>query len=455
MAELVLAVDVGSTWCKAAYLDQQGSFVASGRAYTGDIVMDRNRTLPRFWHAFVAATRAATAQLPAGSQPAALGISTRALFGVCQNQQGESYLPAWDILLDRRTSPDVQAVYRAAAWSAQDPPQDPHAYGYAIGVTGLLRWLKHNRPAEWQAIWRVGALHDDLLYRLTGAWITDPATGPGVLTWPAVLVQMTGLPASAFPTVAEPDQSAGHLTAAAAQALALPASTPVVVGMHDGAAANLGVGAIHPGDACFTLGTNLVLRVVAGATPLPGGMGYPVAPGSWAWVGNVPGASRQLDVVAHTLRPAAANVAIAHRDLGTLVEALAPGQAEPCLPLYPIEAEAELRQQIRWAQRAGYTDGLIYQAVLKSVGLGVRALVARAQSAGATPTRFVATGGHTQNQTFLQMLANLLCQSITVGTQEGGILGAGMAAAVGAGWFADLHQAAAQMGRPVANIEPA
>ena len=47
--DLVLAIDLGSSWCKAAYLDRHGAMVAEGRTRSRDIAGDGERGLERFW----------------------------------------------------------------------------------------------------------------------------------------------------------------------------------------------------------------------------------------------------------------------------------------------------------------------------------------------------------------------------------------------------------------------
>ena len=61
--DVVLAVDIGSTSCKAAYLDKQGRMVATGRVNTRQIPVARTETLSGFWEAFGLSVHAASAQL--------------------------------------------------------------------------------------------------------------------------------------------------------------------------------------------------------------------------------------------------------------------------------------------------------------------------------------------------------------------------------------------------------
>lgn len=450
MRDVVLAVDVGSTWCKAAYLDPDGRTIATGRAYTRDIPVHREATLTRFWQAFQDAVRAANAGLSGRTRPAAIGISCRALFGICLDRAGAGFLPTWDVALDRRSSPDLRQAASVDVWGNKHPT----AHGYAIGQTGLMLWLKRERPEEWRNIWRVGALHDYIVYQMTGAWVTDPTSGPGQLEWPAEIVALTGLSPDAWPLILEPHGIAGALTEAAGQALGLPAGIPVVAGMHDGAAANAGVGAVEVGDACLTLGTNFVLRAVNGAPlPIPA-TGYVVAPGRWAWVNNVPGASLQLDIVAQSLLSHVPGVGERHARLGQLASAIAAGATGLTLDLIQPGREGELRLAVEAAQRAGHADGAIYRAIIEAIALGVRNLLRRAQGHGAHPRRFVATGGSAQNLAFVRVLSAVLGAPIEIGCTEGGMLGAGMAAAVGGGWYASMDEAMARMSRPGPIIHP-
>jgi sugar (pentulose or hexulose) kinase len=450
MRDVVLAVDVGSTWCKAAYLDPAGHMVATGRAYTRDIPVHRELTLARFWQAFQDAVRAANAGLGGRPRPAAISISTRALFGVCLDRAGAGFLPTWDVTLERQSSADLRQATSTEVWGDKHPT----AHGYAIGQTGLLLWLRRERPDEWRTIWRVGSFHDYLIYQMTGAWVTDPTSGPGQLEWPAEILALVGLPPDALPPILEPHSVAGALTKAAGHALGLPAGVPVVCGLHDGAAANAGVGAVQIGDACLTLGTNFVLRAVNGAPlPLPA-TGYVVAPGRWAWVNNVPGASPQLDIVAQSLLGDLAEIGEHHAQLGQLAGEVAPGAIGLALDLIQPGCEDDLRRAVAAARRAGYRDGAIYRAILEAVAGGVRGLLRRAQGHGARPQRFVATGGSAQNVAFVRVLAAVLGAPIEIGPSEGGVLGAGMAAAVGAGWFAGMDEAIRGMSRPGPIIQP-
>lgn len=443
MTPTVLAIDIGSTWCKAAWLDSRGQMIAQGRAYTRSIPLDEEATLAGFWHAFVESARSATSALPVGAQPSAVGIACRALFGVCLDAAGNAFWPACNMALDRTTNPDIRYAHTDEAWDGANP----YFLGYTPSFAGIFYWLRHNRPDVMARVVRAGALRDYIVYRMTGAWVTDPATGPNRYTWPEGVFALSGLSVSALPAILDPHCVAGGLTPEASSAMGLPTGLPVVVGQHDGAAANLGVGAIRPNDGCFTLGTNFVFRGVTGPHPGTHSMGYWVAPGVWAFVGNIGPATRQFEMMTRALDEDTPGLADLHSRFASQVQEVPPGSQG--LTLGPLPGEdAALRESVGQALAAGYAPRIVYRAILEAVAGAEMRLVDRARQAGVTPSRFVTTGGGAVNRPFAQILASMLDAPVEMGHPEGGIIGAGMAAAVGAGWYATLDDAVAGMGTP-------
>ncbi len=336
---------------------------------------------------------------------------------------------------------DIAAVYADSAWG----PVDPYRYSYVPSLVGRTRWLARVHPDRRRRIRRAGALHDWLLRRLTDRWVTDPATGPGQPVWPDAVTSLTGLPAAAFPAIADFAAVVGPLTAAAAVDLGLPVTTRVVNGAHDGAAANLGAGAFGTGDACVTLGTHFVLRVVTGE-PIPGTFGYRVPPNEWAWVRGAHGLSAQLDAIVAALDGAGHPVAPHRHAALTLVAEEAPAGTHGFrMPARPLGDEAAQGEAARVASRSGHMPGVIYRAALEGTALALHRLVEEARGVGARPERVTVTGGATSNALLLRILGGVLGGPLHVAEGEAGLLGAGMLAAVGAGWYATVAEAAARM----------
>lgn len=436
-AAFVLAIDMGSSWCKAAYVDRAGSVVSEGRVYTrGGPPFGHNiADLERSWSALVEAVREANAGLRGlghALNPAAVGISCRKAPGIWLDETGEPVdIPRSSVRSAGRE--DIEESYATDVWG----DSDPFAYGYGLDLIGNTRWLQRRFPEQWAQVRKAGTLHTWLVYRLTGRWVTGPAAGPGQFAWPEAVATLSGLPVEAFPEVLESYRPVATLTPDAANDLGLQADVPVVTGTHDGAAANLGVGAIRPGDACLTLGTNGVLRVVTGER-LPRQFGYPIVEGRWAMVRDIVGIAPRLDAVVAAIDGGSTRVSPSrHRLLTAEAESVPPGANGLRLPVGSLE---ELGSIV-----ANHSPGVVYRAALEGIGLAFRGLVEVVRTAGASPQRFVATGGATANSLLLAIMSGCIGGPILMTPDEAGMRGAAILAAVGAGWFPTVDAAVVRM----------
>jgi sugar (pentulose or hexulose) kinase len=93
--------------------------------------------------------------------------------------------------------------------------------------------------------------------------------------WPSTVLQSLGIPQEMLPVVVRSGSQLGEVCKAASQAMGVPAGTPVIAGMTDGCAAQIGAGALSPGCWNSVLGTTLVLKGVATTLPNdPNGVVY-------------------------------------------------------------------------------------------------------------------------------------------------------------------------------------
>jgi len=379
--------------------------------------------------------------------PDALALSCRGVIGLWLDADGEP------IGVPPETTKDaprdaIAAVYADPAWQ----PADPYLFSYVPSLVGRTCWLRRYHPDRYDRVQRAGALHDWIVYWLTGRWVTDLATGPGQYDWPDAVMALTALPASAFPTIMDFSAVIGTLTAAAAADLDLPLNTRIVTGAHDGSAANLGAGAFNVGDACITLGTHFVLRVVT-STPLAGSFGYLITPDTWAWVRGAHGLSAQLDAVVAVLDGGGHPVSSQrHMALTLLAEDAPVGTPGLRMRALPLGQEARQAEAARAALRAGHDPGMIYRATLEGAALAVRGLLEQARSAGARPTRFIVTGGATANTLLLRILSGILGAPLAIAEGEAGLFGAAMFGAIGAGWYASVADAATRMIPPAGTV---
>ncbi|MFE1361002.1 FGGY-family carbohydrate kinase [Streptomyces harbinensis] len=85
--------------------------------------------------------------------------------------------------------------------------------------------------------------------------------------WPAAVLERLRIDPVLLPEVVRPGTVLGEVGRAAAVRTGLPPGTPVIAGMTDGCAAQLGAGALGVGEWNAVLGTTLTLKGVSAALP--------------------------------------------------------------------------------------------------------------------------------------------------------------------------------------------
>lgn len=242
MTTRVLAVDVGSTYIKAAVYDESLQPLRQAR---GDFpaIRDGGRAeadLDAVWEAFSSTV--------AGMEAPTMILSAQ-MAGL--------------VLLDgdkKPVGPAILGVDRRVEDTAADSARTGCPPG-GIYPANKLKWLSHHDPDRLARARFVGGIKEFLLHRLTGAWITDPSsastTGLYDLStqdwWPDA-VSAAGIEIAHLPTIAPPEQRVG---------------TSVLVGMGDGPAANLACGAVGNEKLCLSVGTTVVARLLVRGRRLP------------------------------------------------------------------------------------------------------------------------------------------------------------------------------------------
>jgi hypothetical protein len=160
---------------------------------------------------------------------------------------------------------DARAA-REAARIAEVAPAESGAHGRSSALAKLLYLLKRvdtdgARHAVHQADWiagRLGACHgiSDENNALKLGY--DPVTR----SWPAWLDQLS-VSREFLPKVVVPGTSFAQINSNVARTLGLPSSARIAAGTTDGVAAFIATRADRPGDAVTSLGTTLVVKLLA------------------------------------------------------------------------------------------------------------------------------------------------------------------------------------------------
>lgn len=416
---MVLALDCGTTWCKAVAFARGGRILATVRQPSG--VED----LANLGASALSALASLANRLPSHCAPQAVSVDAAIYPAICLDEGDAPFaLPLlWE--------PD--AATRAAV--AADPgwgPAGMAAWGNGGPVALRLAAMDATR------IGRVGSLVSYLVWTLTGRWVIDPASGPGGMAWPPVAALSK---APELPAVVPFGAVAGGLTGGAARATGLRRGLPVVVGGHDGACANLGAGAVTPGDCCLTLSTNFVPRGVA-AAPIRGLFGYPVGLHGWAAAQPILQAGHQIDLGVAALDGGPEAVAASRHE----ALARAAGRTEaPEVPYLPPERTGEQASRCRDLLRRGWQPGQVYRGLIRGALVAMLDLLAVERAAGLAVDRFVATGGLSRSALVMGELEAMLGAPVKVAPRDATARGAAAGAAVVAGWASDIEAGAAEL----------
>lgn len=308
-------------------------------------------------------------------------------------------------------------------------------------------WLAAHRPWVWERTARLLAPKDWLLWRLTGALVTDPISSVGLVdpggTYPRWLDLLVPGLRDLLPPLADPASVAGETTGAGG----LPAGLPVAVGTMDAWSAVLGGGIAAPGDALVVAGTSEVFAMATGpGRSAPGVVGFPEWRGLHVHAGPTQAGGDALAWAAAALG-------------GTVTEALdlaaaaAPG-ADGVLFLPQLAGERaplwdpDLRAHWLGATvRTGRAE--LARAALEGVAHAARHVLAALEQAAGTPAVAPAVcGGGAASDLWCQVKADVLDRPLRrTAERDAGVLGAAMLAALAVGDAGSVGELAARMVR--------
>ncbi|WP_309110254.1 gluconokinase [Saccharothrix sp.] len=258
MADVVLAIDLGTTATKVIAVDRNAGVVASaehGYPMRTTPFGEATHDPEEVWDAAVRALR----------EVASAGHTVRAL----------SLTGAMHTLLG--LDPDLKPSTPSLSWADNRAVAEVgRLRGTPLGI-GLHRATGtpiHTMSPLVKLAWFAGrgvtaakwcGLKDYVTHRLTGVLATEhsSASATGLLdlatsTWHSDALAFAGVTANELPDLRAPTDTL-PLTF---DVPGIPLGTPVVLGGGDGPMANLGVGAVVPGVAAVSLGTSGALRVV-------------------------------------------------------------------------------------------------------------------------------------------------------------------------------------------------
>jgi xylulokinase len=318
-----------------------------------------------------------------------------------------------------------------------------------------LVWLRKHEPDIYARIAHVLLPKDYVRLRLTGERATDVADASGTLLfdvagrrWSEEVLQALGIPGDWLPAALE------SLTVSGATADGLP----VAAGAGDQAAGALGVGVDRPGPLSVVLGTSgVVFAALPGFAADAEGRVHAfchAVPDGWHAMGVMLSAAGSLGWLRSVVAPGEpADEVVGEAD------AWQPGvEGLTFLPYLAGERTPHVDPNARGAFTGlslRHDRGALVRAVLEGVAFGLRDSLELLRGLGVEPASARVSGGGARSELWLRIVASVLELPLErTAAEEGAAFGAALLGGVGAGVFADVHEAVAATVRVRDTIEP-
>jgi L-ribulokinase len=258
--------------------------------------------------------------------------------------------------------------------------------------------------------------------------------------------------------------AAGRLSAQAAAWTGLPEGIAVAVGNVDAHVTAAAANAVEPGQMVAIMGTS-TCHVMNGDTlaSVPGICGVVdggIVEGLWGYEAGQSGVGDIFAWYVDNQVPAAYAAMADERgiSLHDLLTELATDQPVSAHGLVALDWHSGNRSVLVDHELSGLVVGLtlttkpedVYRALLESTAFGTRTIVEAFAESGVPVNELIVAGGLLKNRFLMQMYADVTRLPLsTIASDQGPALGSAIHAAVAAGAYPDVREAARAMGRRV------
>src|ERR1700690_1822552 len=270
----LLAIDIGSSQCKAVVFTATGEVIArSVFPYSPDFPQPDFAEMDpaNFWRAVCATAREVTRDL--GKNPVqALCLSSHGETFIPVNANGEAGGPAI-LNIDNRATQEAQWCENAIG--ARRIFEITGLIAHPMYPIPTILWLRKHRPELYSKTDRFLSVTDFIHvrfglppyvgYSLASRFLAFDVTKNA---WSQEILNEVGITSAQLPLPVPAGTIAGKLSSEAAAALGVADGTPVVIGGHDQACGALGVGVIEAGRVSDSMGTYECLVAASGEPKL-------------------------------------------------------------------------------------------------------------------------------------------------------------------------------------------
>jgi gluconokinase len=424
----ILAIDIGTTATKALLVRNDAVLARASVGYplrttaTGHAEQDPEE--------IVAAVTEVVRQIR--SEPNAPGVDaicfSAAMHCLIVLDSEQKALTPSIIWADRRADQEASAL-RAdprglALYRRTGTPIHPMAW------PAKLRYLAAHQQVLFQRARSFVGIKEYVLMRLTGELRCDHsmASATGLfnvanLKWDEEGLELAGVRADQLPCLCS-TTAVFELGETGAQALGLPASTPLIVGASDGCLSNLGAGALMPRVAALTIGTSGALRTVVQEPQVDEDMRtfcYVLTEQHYVVGGAVNSGGMALNWLSRLMANSGADREdeLQHESfdaLFALAAQVAPGSEKLLFHPYLSGERAPLWSTDATASFVGLTMshhyGHMARAVMEGILLNLYLVLEALEDASGPIERILAVGGYLRAEFSTQMLADVFGRTI-------------------------------------------
>lgn len=462
MTKYVMGVDHGGTSTKAVLFDLQGHAIASAHQATPLLTPapgHTERDMETLWEMNCRVIRSAIEES---------GVDPGDIIGVSFSGHGKG-LYLWG--KDQRpvrpgiVSTDSRAHAVVERWKADGPARRAYERTFqsvlASQPVALLRWLMENEPQALEQTQYIFGVKDYIRYRMTGVArgeITD-LSGSNLVNlqtadYDGELLKLFGLECvrDKLPPLIYSSELCGSVTQECAALTGLRAGTPVAAGLFDIDACAIGMNIVDDSRIAVIAGTWAINEYIA-RQPVAGESvkmnSLYCLPGYYLAEECSPTSASNYDWFLNLLCPEMGGKA-RYDWANAQVQAVGPdGQQMMFMPYLFGGCDDARTKAVMLGMEAWHSRAHLLRAVCEGIVYSHRRQVERLQRSRALPAQAVRlAGGVVRSPHWVQMFADIFKLPVeTIDADELGALGAAMTAAVAAGAYEDLGQAAAAMVR--------
>ena len=268
--QYIIGIDIGTTHTKAVVTDTAAVVLSEFKSgypslqpQPGYHEQDPSQIL----QAVVEVLSLAIRSVPADEEIAVISFSAAMHSLMAVDEQGQPLTNLW-------TWADTRS--QSVADSLKETPAGHRIYEltgtpvHPMSPLCKITWMKQEMPEQFMAAHKFISGKEYVVHQLTGHYIIDTALASATglldvrtLDWCAEAVSFAGITPAHLSVLAEPGDPLPPLKKEYADLFGVAADIRFINGGSDGSLANIGAGAVLPGEVALTVGTSGAIRVLS------------------------------------------------------------------------------------------------------------------------------------------------------------------------------------------------